>query len=193
MASPEFNCSQEILTIVAMLSGTFFFFLLYALTRLIVSLAVPNIWIRPNNKQKEADIAKQLLSIPDGDHLTLLNVFDQYQNSTYRPNIFSLLMTKILSDLRDRKWAWNNYVSARSLAEAANVRAQILRIMERLEIKPETNSYKDQTRHYMDIRRALVCGYFTHVAQKNGEASSYLTIKDNQVRPPRDVRRWIPL
>jgi pre-mRNA-splicing factor ATP-dependent RNA helicase DHX15/PRP43 len=161
--------------------------------RLIVSLAVPNIWIRPNNKQKEADIAKQLLSIPDGDHLTLLNVFDQYQNSTYRSNISSPPMTKILSDLRDRKWAWNNYVSARSLAEAANVRSQILRIMERLEIKLETNSYKDQTRHYMDIRRALVCGYFTQVAQKNGEASSYLTIKDNQVRPPRDVRRWIPL
>jgi pre-mRNA-splicing factor ATP-dependent RNA helicase DHX15/PRP43 len=55
--------------------------------RLIVSLAVPNIWVRPNNKQKEADIAKQRLSIPDGDHLTLLNVFDEYQNSTYRPNI----------------------------------------------------------------------------------------------------------
>jgi hypothetical protein len=26
IVSPEFNCSQEILTIVAMLSGTFFFF-----------------------------------------------------------------------------------------------------------------------------------------------------------------------
>lgn len=88
---------------------------------------------------------------------------------------------ELLSDLRDRKWAWNNYVSARSLAEAVNVRAQILRIMERLEIDLVTKSYKDQTKHYMDIRKALVCGYFTQVAQKNG--SFYLTIKDNQVRP----------
>src|SRR6266576_3014008 len=181
IVSPEFNCSQEILTIVAMLSGTFFW--LHVLMRLIVLLAVPNIWIRPNNKQKEADIARQRLSIPDGDHLTLLNVFDEYQNSTYRSNIFSPLLTKILSDLRDRNWAWNNYVSTRSLAEAANVRSQILRIMECLEINLVTKSYQDQTRHYMDIRKALVCGYFTQVAHKNGQGSSYLTIKDNQVRP----------
>jgi pre-mRNA-splicing factor ATP-dependent RNA helicase DHX15/PRP43 len=150
---------------------------------LIVSLTVPNIWVRPNNKQKEADIAKKWFSIPEGDHLTLINVFDEYQNSTYRRNIFSPLLTKLLSDLRNSKWAWNNYVSARSLAEAANVRAQILRIMERHEINLETRSYQDQTRHYMNIRRALVCGYFTQVAQKNGEGNSYLTIKDNQVRP----------
>ncbi|KAF8493481.1 P-loop containing nucleoside triphosphate hydrolase protein [Russula emetica] len=144
IVSPEFNCSQEILTIVAMLS-------------------VPNIWIRPNDRRKEADIAKQRLSIPDGDHLTLLNVFDEYQNN-----------------LSDHNWAWNNYVSARSLAEAANVRAQILRIMERFEINQVTKSYKDQTRHYMDIRRALVCGYYMQVGHKNGEGT-YLTIKDNQV------------
>jgi len=149
--------------------------------RLIVSLAVPNIWIRPNNMQKEANIAKQLLSIPDGDHLTLLNVFDEYQNSTYRSNIFSPLLTKILSDLHDRNWAWNNYVSARSLAEVANVRAQILRIMESFKIDLVTKSYQDQTRHYVDIRRALVCGYFTQVAHKDDQGSSYLTVKDNQV------------
>jgi pre-mRNA-splicing factor ATP-dependent RNA helicase DHX15/PRP43 len=152
--------------------------------RLIVSLAVPNIWVRPNDKRKEeADIARQLLSIPDGDHLTLLNVFDEYQNSMYRPNISSPLLTKILSDLHDCNWAWNNYVSARSLAEAANVRAQILRIMERLEIELVTKSYKDQTRDYMDIRRALVCGYFTQVAHKSGQGGSYHTVKDNQVQP----------
>ena len=151
--------------------------------RLIVSLVVPNIWIQPNDKRKEADIARRLLTIPNGDHLTLLNVFDKYQNSTYRLDVFSPMLTKILSDSRDRDWARNNYVSARYLSEAANVRAQILRIMERLEIDLVTNSYKDQTRHYMDIRRALVCGYFMQVAHKEGEKGSYLRVKDNQVRP----------
>ena len=150
---------------------------------LIVLLAVPSIWVRPNYKRKEADTARQWLSIPDGDHLTLLNVFDEYQDSAYRSSIFSQLLTKILSDLHDRNWAWKNYVSARSLAEAANVRAQILRIMERLEIDLVTKSYTDQARHYMDIRKALVCGYFTQVAHKDSQGSSYLTVKDNQVRP----------
>jgi pre-mRNA-splicing factor ATP-dependent RNA helicase DHX15/PRP43 len=145
ITSPEFDCSQEILTIVAMLS-------------------VPNFWSRPNNRRKEADIAKELLSLPDGDHLTLINVFNEYQNN-----------------LNDSKWAWNNYISARALAEAANVRAQLLRIMERLEIDLVTKSHPDQTRHYVDIRKALVCGYFMQVAHREGDKGSYLTIKDNQV------------
>jgi pre-mRNA-splicing factor ATP-dependent RNA helicase DHX15/PRP43 len=55
--------------------------------------------------------------------------------------------------------------------------------MERLEIKLVTQPYKDRTRHHMDIRRALVCGYFMQVAHKTGPGSSYLTIKDDEVRP----------
>ncbi|KAH9021058.1 P-loop containing nucleoside triphosphate hydrolase protein [Lactarius pseudohatsudake] len=144
IVSPEFHCSQEILAIVAMLS-------------------VPNVWSRPNNKRKEADAAKQLLTVPDGDHLTLLNVFNEYQNN-----------------LHDRNWPWNNYLLARSLSQADNVRSQLLRIMERLEIDVVTKSYEDQTRHYMNIRKALVCGFFMQVAHKEGEKGSYTTIKDNQ-------------
>ncbi|KAH9167219.1 P-loop containing nucleoside triphosphate hydrolase protein [Lactarius sanguifluus] len=144
IVSPEFHCSQEILAIVAMLS-------------------VPNVWLRPNNQRKEADAAKQLLTVPDGDHLTLLNMFNEYQNN-----------------LHDRNWPWNNFLSARSLAQADNVRSQLLRIMERLEIDVVTKSYEDQTRHYMNIRKALVCGFFMQVAHKEGEKGSYITIKDNQ-------------
>jgi pre-mRNA-splicing factor ATP-dependent RNA helicase DHX15/PRP43 len=40
---------------------------------------VPNIWLRPNNQRSEADAAKARLTVPDGDHLTLLNVYNQYQ------------------------------------------------------------------------------------------------------------------
>lgn len=45
-----------------------------------------------------------------------------------------------------------------------------------------TKSYTDQTRHYVDIRRALVCGYFMQIAHREGEKGGYLTVKDNQVR-----------
>lgn len=54
--------------------------------------------------------------------------------------------------------------------------------MERLEIDLVTKSYTDQTRHYVDIRRALVCGYFMQIAHKEGEKGGYITVKDNQVR-----------
>ncbi|KAN0128988.1 P-loop containing nucleoside triphosphate hydrolase protein [Lactarius tabidus] len=144
IVSPEFHCSQEILAIVAMLS-------------------VPNVWLRPNNQRKEADTAKQMLTVPDGDHLTLLNVFNEYQNN-----------------IHDRNWAWNNYLSARSLSQADNVRSQLLRIMERLDINLVSKEYDDQTRHHVNIRKSLVCGFFMQVAHKEGEKGSYVTVKDNQ-------------
>ncbi|KAI6008787.1 P-loop containing nucleoside triphosphate hydrolase protein [Pisolithus orientalis] len=62
IVSPEFKCSNEMLTITAMLS-------------------VPNVWLRPNNQRKEADAAKALFTVPDGDHLTLLNVYNNYIQS----------------------------------------------------------------------------------------------------------------
>jgi HrpA-like RNA helicase len=85
-------------------------------------------------------------------------------------------------DQQDPSWAQDNYISARSLAEASNVRTQLLRIMERLEIDIVTKSYGDQTQRYTNIRKALVCGYFMQVAHREGEKGAYLTVKDNQVR-----------
>jgi pre-mRNA-splicing factor ATP-dependent RNA helicase DHX15/PRP43 len=96
-------------------------------------------------------------------------------------SLFAIANRIIVADLDDRNWAWNNYISARSLSQAENVRAQLLRVMERFEIGVVTKSYQDPTRHYVDIRRALVCGYFMQIAHKQGEKGSYLTVKDNQV------------
>ncbi|KZT67534.1 P-loop containing nucleoside triphosphate hydrolase protein [Daedalea quercina L-15889] len=143
IVSPEFNCSNEILTIVAMLS-------------------VPNIWLRPPNQRREADAAKALLTVPDGDHLTLMNVYNNYQQNSH-----------------DRSWAWNNYLSQRALQQADNVRSQLQRNMERFEIDLVTT--QDPKRLYMNVRQALVCGFFMQVAHKGGEKGTYLTVKDNQV------------
>ena len=72
VVSPEFNCSNEILSISAMLS-------------------VPNCFVRPREAQKAADEAKARFGHIDGDHLTLLNVYHAYkQNSKYFYLFFSL-------------------------------------------------------------------------------------------------------
>ena len=42
---------------------------------------VPNIWLRPPNRQKEADAAKATFIVPGGDHLTLLNAYNLYIRS----------------------------------------------------------------------------------------------------------------
>jgi pre-mRNA-splicing factor ATP-dependent RNA helicase DHX15/PRP43 len=53
--------------------------------------------------------------------------------------------------------------------------------MERLGISPMTRPHGDETRHDVNIRKALVCGFFMQVAHKEGEKGFYVTVKDNQV------------
>ncbi|KAJ7710009.1 P-loop containing nucleoside triphosphate hydrolase protein [Mycena rosella] len=143
IVSPEFRCSNEMLTITAMLS-------------------VPNVWLRPNNQRREADAAKALLTVPDGDHLTMLNVYNEY-----------------VTNQHDKNWTWSHYLSARALAQADNVRKQLERTMERYEV--DIVSLSDQNKLYANVRQALVCGFFMQVAHKEGEKGNYLTVKDNQV------------
>ncbi len=67
LISPKYNCSNEILSIVSMLS-------------------VPQVFLRPPEAKKQADEAKDRFAHVDGDHLTLLNVYHAYkQNSTFVP------------------------------------------------------------------------------------------------------------
>lgn len=42
---------------------------------------VPNVFLRPVNARKEADHAKAQFVHPEGDHLTLLNVYHAYKSS----------------------------------------------------------------------------------------------------------------
>ncbi|XP_062002678.1 probable pre-mRNA-splicing factor ATP-dependent RNA helicase DEAH2 isoform X1 [Rosa rugosa] len=67
VVSPEFNCSNEILSISAMLS-------------------VPNCFVRPREAQKAADEAKARFGHIDGDHLTLLNVYHAYKQNNEDPS-----------------------------------------------------------------------------------------------------------
>ncbi|KIJ94146.1 hypothetical protein K443DRAFT_125337 [Laccaria amethystina LaAM-08-1] len=143
IVSPEFKCSNEMLTITAMMS-------------------VPNVWLRPNNQRQQADAAKALLTVPDGDHLTLLNVYNQY-----------------MQNIHDKNWTWTHYLSHPALQQADNVRAQLQRTMELFDI--DLVSLSDEKKLYTNIRQALVCGFFMQVAYKEGEKGNYLTVKDNQV------------
>lgn len=66
MISPKYNCSNEILSIVAMLS-------------------VPQVFVRPPEARKAADEAKDRFSHVDGDHLTLLNVYHAFKSNNGDP------------------------------------------------------------------------------------------------------------
>ncbi|CAG8480615.1 13766_t:CDS:2 [Racocetra fulgida] len=119
-------------------------------------IEMPNIFVRPNESKKQAEDAKGKFAHTDGDHLTLLNVYHAYKT----------------------KWCYNNYLSARSLKSADNVRQQLKRIMERCDQDLVSTPFEDRS-YYTNIRQALTAGFFMQVAhlEKSGH---YLTCKDNQ-------------
>jgi pre-mRNA-splicing factor ATP-dependent RNA helicase DHX15/PRP43 len=67
ISSPEFYCSNEILSITALLS-------------------VPQIFVRPASQRKRADEMKNLFAHPDGDHLTLLNAYHAFKSPEAQEN-----------------------------------------------------------------------------------------------------------
>lgn len=63
-ASEEYDCSEEMLTIVSMLS-------------------VPGVFYRPKERQEESDAAREKFFVPESDHLTLLHVYTQWKSNGY--------------------------------------------------------------------------------------------------------------
>ncbi|KAJ4382805.1 DEAH-box RNA helicase prp16 [Didymella sp. IMI 355093] len=64
ITSVEYECSEEMLTIVAMLS-------------------VPSVFYRPKERQEESDAAREKFFVPESDHLTLLHVYTQWRVNGY--------------------------------------------------------------------------------------------------------------
>ena len=124
--SVDMGCSDELLSIVAMLS-------------------VQTVFYRPKEKQQQADQKKAKFHDPHGDHLTLLNVYNGWKQSKF-----------------SSPWCFENFIQARSMRRAQDVRQQLVTIMER---------YKHQViscgRNTMKVRQALCSGFFRNSARKD--------------------------
>ncbi|EME29213.1 Probable pre-mRNA-splicing factor ATP-dependent RNA helicase mog-4 [Galdieria sulphuraria] len=139
IASEKYGCSEEIITICAMLSVN------------------NSIFYRPKDKAVMADSAKAAFHRAYGgvgDHLGLLACYCQWMDTGY-----------------STQWCYENFVQVRSMKKARDIRDQLDAMLERVEVS------KCSTNDHEKIRKALVAGFFYHVAclQKNG---SYRTIKN---------------
>ncbi|GMH27685.1 hypothetical protein Nepgr_029528 [Nepenthes gracilis] len=61
----QLQCMEEVLTVVSMLS-------------------VPSVFFRPKDREEESDAAREKFFVPESDHLTLLNVYQQWKSNSYR-------------------------------------------------------------------------------------------------------------
>ncbi|EOD05883.1 ATP-dependent RNA helicase [Emiliania huxleyi CCMP1516] len=139
IASVELGCSDEVLTVVAMLS-------------------VQNIWYRPKEKQAQADQKRSKFFQAEGDHITLLAVYQGWAAAKF-----------------SNPWCFENFIQARNMRKAQDVRKQLLTIMDRYKLEIETCG-----RNFTKVRKAITSGYFTHAAKKDPQ-EGYKTMDEGQV------------
>lgn len=126
IVSIDHQCSDEMLSIVAMLNQ-------------------PTVFYRPKEKQTQADQKKSKFHDPNGDHLTLLNVYNAWKQSGF-----------------SNPWCFENFIQARSMRRAKDVRNQLVTIMDRYR-----HSILSCGRDTQKVRQALCAGFFRNAARKD--------------------------
>lgn len=149
---PEFQCSEDMITIVSMLS-------------------VPSVFFRPKERANEADLAREKFVITESDHLTLLNVYNQWEMNLKK---FNKNYKKL------NQWAAKNFLHAKSLLRAKDIRNQILLIMNQSKL-PVLKSKTDD-----DIRKCLCASFYQQLAKLikvnvNG-SSEFMNLRHNYMK-----------
>ncbi|KAL4646823.1 putative pre-mRNA-splicing factor ATP-dependent RNA helicase DHX16 [Arapaima gigas] len=138
LASEQYKCSEEVLTIAAMLSVN------------------NSIFYRPKDKVVHADNARMNFVVPGGDHLVLLNVYNQWVESGY-----------------STQWCYENFIQFRSMRRARDVREQLEGLMDRIEV--DVCSCNGDS---VPVRKAVTAGFFYHTARLS--KGGYKTVKHQQ-------------
>ena len=140
IASEKYGCTEEIATICAMLSVN------------------NSIFFRPKENELQSDNAKKSFHHQHGDHLTLLNVFNEWVETGY-----------------SIPWCHQHFIQERSMLRAKKIREQLVQLMEKVEIELISNSEDSEA-----IRKAITSGFFYNVATLEGHTGSYRTMHKKQ-------------
>ncbi|KAM7494881.1 hypothetical protein LguiB_029490 [Lonicera macranthoides] len=132
----QLGCLNEVLTVVSMLS-------------------VPSVFFRPKDRAEESDAAREKFFVPESDHLTLLNVYQQWKANQYRGD-----------------WCNDHFLHVKGLRKAREVRSQLLDILKTLKI-PLTSCDPD-----WDIVRKAICSAYFHNAARLKGVGEYVNCRN---------------
>lgn len=138
-ADPAYACSAEMLTIVAMLS-------------------VPSVWYRPKERQEESDAAREKFFVPESDHLTLLNVYQQWT-----------------ANRQSEQWCTTHFLHAKALYKAQEIRTQLLDLCaaQRVAVTAAGTDWDV-------VRKAIATGYYHQAAKVKG-VGEYMNLRTSVV------------
>eukprot|EP00931_Biecheleriopsis_adriatica_P075065 TRINITY_DN49011_c0_g1_i1.p1 TRINITY_DN49011_c0_g1~~TRINITY_DN49011_c0_g1_i1.p1 ORF type:complete len:1059 (-),score=286.23 TRINITY_DN49011_c0_g1_i1:54-3152(-) len=136
LQADKYKCVDEIVTICSM-------------------LGVDNaIFYRPKDKGLHADNARKNFHKPGGDHMTMLHVYKQWEETGFSLN-----------------WCMENYLQNRSLKRARDIREQLVDMLEKVEIEHSSN-----VNDVDGQRKSILSGFFYNTARLRKDGS-YVTVK----------------
>ncbi|RFU30090.1 hypothetical protein B7463_g6239, partial [Scytalidium lignicola] len=141
LSAPTFGCLSEMLSIAAMTS------------------LGGNIWFHHEGEKKSMETARRKFAVEEGDHLTLLNVYQAF----------------VTKGRKETKFCHENFLNYKAMTRAVSIRAQLKRYLERFGINVDetlsTNANKQPLAvggtadKAEQIRRCLTTGFFAHAAK----------------------------
>ncbi|XP_039144365.1 pre-mRNA-splicing factor ATP-dependent RNA helicase DEAH10 isoform X1 [Dioscorea cayenensis subsp. rotundata] len=141
----EFKCLEEMLIVVSMLS-------------------VESIFYFPREKMEEARAARKSFSSPDGDHVTLVNVYRASAECLDKSKMVTSKDKTIEKNLK--KWCIENFINSRSLRHARDIHSQIQGHVQHMGLS--VTSCGDDM---LQFRRCLTAAFFLNAAMKQPDGT----------------------
>ncbi|XP_016065984.1 PREDICTED: putative pre-mRNA-splicing factor ATP-dependent RNA helicase DHX32 [Miniopterus natalensis] len=152
LASCEFDCVDEMLTIAAMVTA-------------------PNCFSHlPRGAEEAALTCWKTFLHPEGDHFTLINVYKAYQDTTLNST----------SEHCVEKWCHDYFLNCAALRTADVIRAELLEIIKRIEL-PYAEPAFGSRENTLNIKKALLSGYFMQIARDVDGSGNYLMLTHKHV------------
>ncbi|XP_004625642.1 putative pre-mRNA-splicing factor ATP-dependent RNA helicase DHX32 [Octodon degus] len=152
LASCEFDCVDEMLIIAAMVTA-------------------PNCFSHlPHGAEDAALTCWKTFLHPEGDHFTLINIYKAYQNITLNST----------SEHCVEKWCQDYFLNYSALRMADVIRAELLEIIKRIELPYAEPAFGTEENN-LNIKKALLSGYFMQIARDVDGSGNYLMLTHKQV------------
>eukprot|EP00922_Rhytidocystis_sp_ex-Travisia-forbesii_P021202 GHVS01031090.1.p1 GENE.GHVS01031090.1~~GHVS01031090.1.p1 ORF type:complete len:832 (+),score=133.68 GHVS01031090.1:153-2648(+) len=135
LIADKLRCSAEVVVVVSMLS-------------------IPNVFAITREAEQEAEAVREKFFVPESDHLTLLNVYQQWKR-----NGFSSI------------WCKEHYIQAKAMKKAREVREQLSEIMEQQSVRMISCGNE------WDAVRKAICSGFFHNASKLRGIGEYVNLR----------------
>lgn len=127
-------------------------------------LTAPSCFITVDPSREEAAVNQwRPLMHTEGDHMTLINIYKAF-----------------IEHNQDESWCTTNFLSHAALRLAVVIRAELLEVMQRIELPVSPPAFGCQD-NCTNIKRALISGFFLKVAHDVDGSGNYLLLTHRHV------------